>query len=285
METALDRVWLPPPGDLSLPIDEVQVWRLSLDLPASRVERLRQTLAPDELGRARRFHFEKDRQRFIVARGLLRLILSRYLDVEPSQLRFSYSDYGKPALIPPPTHKMLNFNVSHSQGLALYAITRNRQVGIDVEYIRPVPEIKEIAQRFFSAQENAVLRGLPETVKLEAFFNCWTRKEAYIKARGEGLSLPLDQFDVSLAPGEPARLLRVSGDSKEPCCWSLRAMSPVPGYVAALAVKGKDWRLSHWQWSERSPLVFPPLICASRQPGQVRECQNRPACGNLPAPS
>jgi 4'-phosphopantetheinyl transferase len=218
-----------------------------LNLPASQIHRLRHTLAADELERAERFHFEKDRQHFIAGRGLLRLILGHYLDTTPSQLRFHYSDYGKPALVLSPRQAPLNFNVSHSYGLALYAVTLGREVGLDVEKIRSDLEYEEIAERFFSPRESAVLLRLPTEVKPRAFFNCWTRKEAYIKARGEGLSLPLDQFDVSLAPGEPARLLDVRGDPQEASRWSLQALKPVSGYVAALAVEGSDWHLKCWQ--------------------------------------
>jgi 4'-phosphopantetheinyl transferase len=249
--TIIDQVWLPPPTNLILSSDEVHVWRAWLNLPASQIHRLRRTLATDELERAGRFYFEKDRQHFIAGRGLLRLILGRYLKTAPGQLRFRYSDYGKPALVlnpgQAPLQARLNFNVSHSYGLALYAVTLGREVGLDLEKIRSDLEYEEIAERFFSSQESAVLRKLPAEVKPQAFFNCWTRKEAYIKARGEGLSLPLDQFDVSLVPGEPARLLDVREDSQEASRWSLYALTPASGYVAALAVEGSDWRLKCWQ--------------------------------------
>jgi len=247
---APEPLWLPPPTDLALLSDEVHVWRALLDLPVSRIQSLQHTLAADELRRADRFHFQKHHQRFVVARGLLRTILGCYLDIEPGQLRFCYSDYGKPSLSTP-GQKALSFNLSHSGGLALYAVTRNREVGIDLERIRTDFEYAQIAERFFSPRENTVLRALPVSLKPEAFFTCWVRKEAYIKARGEGLSLPLDQFDVSLAPGEPAILLNTRGDSQEANRWSLRELSPGPGYAAALAVKGHGWRLACWQWPER----------------------------------
>jgi 4'-phosphopantetheinyl transferase len=144
----------------------------------------------------------------------------------------------------------LRFNVSHSHGLALYAVTRRRKIGIDIERVRPISGPEQLAARFFSAGENAELCALPEHVKHEAFFNCWTRKEAYVKARGEGLSLPLNQFDVSLNPGEPARLLRVERDPQEAARWSLQGLTPAPGYVAALAVEGHGWRLACWEWRE-----------------------------------
>ena len=244
---AHDRSWLYPPTDLALPGDEVHVWRASLDLPAPRAQSLQRTLAADELSRVERLNFPRDRQRFIVARGTLRVILSRYLDVDPRQLRFRYVDYGKPSLIPFPGQEALHFNLSHSDGLALYAVARDRQIGIDLERVCPVAEAEQIAERFFSAQEKTVFRSLPADLKREAFFTCWTRKEAYIKARGAGMSLPLDQFDVSLIPGEPAVLLSTRGDPREALRWSLRELTPGPGYVAALAVEGHGWHLVRWQ--------------------------------------
>jgi 4'-phosphopantetheinyl transferase len=248
--TSHGRLWSPPPAGLALSGDDVHVWRASLDLPAARVQCLQHTLTANELNRAERFYFQKDRERFIVARGLLRGILGRYLDMAPDQLRFCYSPHGKPALVGGSGGDVLRFNLSHSHGLALYAITCNRQVGVDLEYIRPIPEAERIAERFFSAQENAVFRALPQNKRLEAFLNCWTRKEAYIKARGEGLSLPLDQFYVSLASGEPTTLLNIIGDPQEATRWALRKLKPGPGYVAALAVEGHGWRLACWQWPD-----------------------------------
>jgi len=246
-----DRLWLHPPESLALADDDVHVWRASLNLAAEHMQDLQRTLTADERERAERFHFQKDRERFIVTRGLLRAILSRYLDVEPGQLRFGYSPYGKPALLRESGGEMLRFNLSHSHGLALYAVTRGRAVGIDLEYVRADLANERIAEQFFSPREVAALRALPAGVRAEAFFNCWTRKEAYVKARGEGLSLPLNQFDVSLAPGEPAALVSTRGDPLEAFRWSLQALFPGPGYVAALAVEGHSWRLRCWQWPTR----------------------------------
>lgn len=238
---------LPPPG-LTLGSDEVHIWRAALDRSAGERERLEQTLSPEEHERAGRFYFQKDRERFIVARGLLRALLGRYLSVEADQLRFCYSPYGKPALSPDLCSSELRFNLSHSHGLALYAITRGREVGIDLEQIRPEPVNEPIAERFFSAPEVAALRALPAALQPEGFFNCWTRKEATIKARGEGLTVSLDQFQVSLAPGEPAALLSVNGDPAEASRWSLRELQPGADYVAAIAVEGEDWQLRCWDW-------------------------------------
>lgn len=247
--TSLD-LWSYPPPDLALLSNEVHIWRASLDQPAWRIQELAQTLSADEYKRAERFYFEQHRQRFIAGRGILRTILSCYLGIEPSKLQFCYGNRGKPALAAIDTDRTLHFNLSHSEGLAMYAITRDREIGIDLEYIRSVPDAEQIAARFFSCRENAVFRALPPGQKQAAFFNCWTRKEAYIKAIGDGLAFSLDQFDVSLSPGEPARLLGIKGSSTAAAQWSLQELTPAPGYVAALAVEGHGWRLMCWQWPE-----------------------------------
>ncbi len=230
--------------------DEVHVWRAVLNIKESHIQSLRQTLTADERARAERFHFQKDRDHFIVARGFLRAILGRYLDVDPSRLRFSYSPYGKPSLAHESSGGDFCFNLSHAGEIALYAITSGRDIGIDVERIRTDFANERIAERFFSPREAAALRALSGNMQTKAFFNCWTRKEAYIKARGEGLSLPLDQFVMSLVSGETAALLCTSGDPQEVFRWSLRAVTPAAGYVAALAVEGDDWQLKCWQWPD-----------------------------------
>jgi len=244
--------WSSAPKNLILRSDEVHVWRATLDLQYSRVQSLQQTLAADERRRAERFYFQTDREHFIVARGLLRAILGRYLDADPSRLRFSYSPYGKPSLAGEINAGALCFNISHAGGLALYAVTRGRDIGIDLERIDTDFATEQVAERFFSAQEVATLRAFPEHMQSLAFFNCWTRKEAYIKARGEGLSLPLDQFDVSLTPGEPVALLRTNGDPQEASRWRIQELAPGASCVSALAVKGHHWRLKCWQWSKES---------------------------------
>ena len=248
--TSLNCSWPYPPADLALVNNEVHIWRASLDQPAWRIQKLAQMLTEDEYKRAERFHFEQHRQRFIAGRGILRTILSCYLGIEPSLLQFCYGHRGKPALAAIDADKALRFNLSHSEGLAMYAIARDREIGIDLEYIRCVPDAEQIAARFFSCRENAVFRALPPEQKQAAFFNCWTRKEAYIKAIGDGLAFSLDQFDVSLSPGEPARLLGIKGSSAAAAHWSLQELTPAPGYVAALAVEGHGWSLICWQWPE-----------------------------------
>ncbi len=239
--------WSPPPESPSLASDRVHVWRASLDVPAARVQSLQRSLAMEELGRAKRYHFQKDRDRFVVARGFLRAILSEYLRTEASQLRFRYNPHGKPELL---DSQGLRFNVSHSDGLALYAVSRNREIGIDLERIRPELAGQDMAERFFSPWEVASLRSLPESMRADAFFACWTRKEAYLKAKGQGIALGLDQFDVSLTPGEPAALLSVVGHPEEAARWSLQELRPADGYMAAVAVEGHGWELRCWQWMD-----------------------------------
>jgi 4'-phosphopantetheinyl transferase len=217
-----------------------------LDVPEWQVRRLWQTLTADERQRAERFLFEKDRTHFVVSRGLLRVLLGGYLRQDPPHLRFTYGPHGKPALATHTGRAPLRFNVSHSHGLALYAVTRGREVGVDVERIRPEIAQEKIAERFFAPREVTVLRRLPPLLQTSAFFACWTRKEAYMKAKGDGLALPLDQFEVSLAPGEPAALLRTAWDPQEAAGWALQDLEPAPGYRAAVAVAGHDWHLTCW---------------------------------------
>ena len=241
--TRCKTLWEASPAAFAVPENEVHVWRVDLDSPTARIEELRQTLSADESRRASRMHLEAHRGHYIVARGVLRALLSRYLDRPPEKLSFIYGEHGKPAL----DEGSLCFNLSHSHDLALYALARDdRQVGIDVEYIRKKAARQRIAERFFAAQEVAALQATAAELQEAAFFECWTRKEAYLKARGDGISLPLDSFVVAL--GEEAALLRCEGDPGEVARWSLRGMDPGPGYAAALCAEGNDWRLRCYQW-------------------------------------
>lgn len=247
--------WYFPPHHTRLEENDVHLWRASLNQSPSSVRAFWNLLTPDEQGRAERYHFRKDRDHFIVARGVLRSILSRYLPIRPDQLRFNYSYYGKPRLTDTIGCHKLSFNLSHSHEIALYAIGQGREVGVDIEFIREDFASLEMAQHFFSAREVAQLRALPAGERTSAFFRCWTRKEAYIKALGEGLSHPLHQFAVSLAPGGGEVLLDTGNGLAEPSGWHLYELGAGPGYVAALAVKGMDCRLSCWRWVEDTDTV------------------------------
>lgn len=201
------------------------------------IEGFRSLLSPDELQRAGRFRFDIDRNSYIVSRGTLRSLLGSYLNVPPRQLRFTYSEYGRPSLANETPGSKIDFNVSHSRRVALIAFARGRQIGVDVEYVRRGFGTSEVAERFFSTVERHALRELPHEQRHDAFFRCWTRKEAFIKALGEGLSHPLDQFDVSLAPGSPAVLLATRPDSHEVHRWKLWNIDVPHEYAAALATE------------------------------------------------
>lgn len=229
---------------------EVHVWRASLDaFPEAGV--LAAGLSADEQQRAGRFRVPQVRSRFIAARSILRNILGRYLECAPSQVRFHYREHGKPLLAPNTFRDDLRFNLSHSHGLALYAVSRAGEVGIDLERIRSDRDHEQLAERFFSSGEAAALGDLPPEDRIDAFFQCWTRKEAYLKARGEGLAIPLASFSVSLAPGEPAALVSVDGDDREAARWWLSSIDPGPGFAAALAVEGAPSGLRLWDWQVR----------------------------------
>lgn len=242
--------WDSPSAPPSLSDDEVHVWRLALDEPAARFARLAGRLSPDEQQRATRFRFERDRRRFAIARGSLREILADYLGEEPERLRFAEGPHGKPALGEPHRDSGLRFNLSHSEALALCAVTRGREVGVDVEAVRPLPDADALAERFLSAAERAALGALPGARRLEAFFRCWTRKEAYLKAVGAGLLQPLDGFDVSLAEKDHDCLLRVSANPAEASRWSVRSLDLGSGYAAAIAAAGRAWKAVCWARDE-----------------------------------
>jgi 4'-phosphopantetheinyl transferase len=243
---------------LALPEDEVQLWRVDLDAIRADESRWQKVLSSDESMRASRFHFARDRQRFVASRALLRTILAGYLATDPSGLSFSYSKKEKPSLGPTHAGSDVMFNISHSHGVALFAFTRRREIGVDVEQVRCDFDLEAIARRFFSTHEQNQLAALPEQERVDAFFRCWTRKEAYIKATGDGLSLPLRQFDVSLAAGEKNALLATRPDGSKTdglktdgseAGWLLREVPAGSGYIAALCVRGQDWKLNDWETS------------------------------------
>lgn len=203
-----------------------------------------ENLAPEERKRAERFRFPMDRERFILARGALRGIIGRYLDVAPHLVRFSYNAYGKPMLDDGFT-RSLRFNLAHSRYLALYALTEDREVGIDVEFMR-ADLTEDIADHYFSPLETARLKAMPPEERWRAFFRVWTCKEAYVKAKGVGLSMSLNRFVVSTDTGEPFRLKREN--PTEPLRWSFTEILPAEGYVGAVAVQGVIQPV-FWQWN------------------------------------
>jgi 4'-phosphopantetheinyl transferase len=238
-----DFSWLPPPAIVDFTADhQVDIWRIRLDLPMSSIRQLEESLSEDEKDRASRFYFLADQNRYIISHGSLRKILALYLHCEPDQLSFSVNAYGKPSL----DQGSLEFNLSHSGDFALLAITQERKIGVDVERMRTGISADIIGGHYFSKAEMAELQAMPLEQRETAFFLCWTRKEAYIKAQGQGLSLPLDSFDVSLTPDRPAILHATRPDLAEAARWTLLSLKVDPGYEAAVAVEGKDLDFRLW---------------------------------------
>jgi 4'-phosphopantetheinyl transferase len=248
--TVLHQTWRQPPEELPWPHDEVHVWRATLALPEAAADRLKQCLSAEERDRMGRFHFEQDRRRHLIGRGVLRTLLGRYLNLVPQDLRFRTGAAGKPHLAS--GQGQLQFNVSHSGEYVLIAIADGRAVGVDVEEVHDDFDVDEVAVHFFSADEQRDLETFTGRAKIEAFYDCWTRKEAYLKAQGAGLSLPLDQFDVSLRPGEPARLIATRPDPAEAARWQLSGLGVADGYKAAVAVEGQGCTLRFWDCAHGS---------------------------------
>lgn len=235
--------WFPPPTVPEIGLDQVHIWRTALDLSHTQLQGYWQLLSADEQQRAARFHFPRDQHAFIAARGMLRRILGRYLAVDPGCLRFGYSALGKPFLVGAEAVAELCFNVSHSRGLALYALAVAQAVGVDVEQVCPKRNWEAVARRCFSETEQTLLQALPAGDRDQAFFQFWTWKEALIKAQGGSifqasltadLPLSLDHKEVT----EPVLLLNG---------WSLYSLRPGPGYSGALAVAGGPAEIRLWQ--------------------------------------
>jgi 4'-phosphopantetheinyl transferase len=232
-----------PDAGLTLEPGEIHVWSVQLDPSPREVERLGRSLSEDEWARANRFRFEKHRRQYVVGRGALRVLLAAYLGSRPEAVRFRYGPRGKPFLDSPGD---LQFNLSNSDEMALVGFVRGPEIGVDVEYLKPMPDCEQISERFFSESERRVLRGIPGRAKEIAFFNCWTRKEAYLKAVGEGLAAPLDSFDVTLAPEDPPRMLTLQGDPGRAARWFFHHLVPADMYVGAVAIEGGAWEVKTW---------------------------------------
>jgi 4'-phosphopantetheinyl transferase len=221
--------------------NEVHVWCASLD-DSAEVRSYEAELSSEERDRALRFKFAMDHDRFVVSHGILRQILSRYLQLTPRELDFTATANGKPELAPTSHVDTVQFNMSHSRDLGLFAVARGREIGIDVEYNQETFPFDEVARRFFSAKENAALHSLPVHMRREAFFRCWTCKEALVKAKGTGLGSPLDEISITQTGSNTLAL--TNADST----WSLTELNPSPGYFAALAVEGHEPEFRCWQW-------------------------------------
>src|ERR1700680_1225742 len=234
--------WVPAATPPTLVDNELHVWRASLDLSSAVRERLQSTLNPEEKKRVEKLLIEKAREHFVAARGILRELLSLYLGVHPEKIAFSYGPEGKPSLSPAHNSK-ISFNVSHSNGMGLFVFANDREIGTDIEYVKPDFRGMEIASKFFSEGESAALAKLPPGERDEAFFGCWTKKEAYVKAHGQGLSIPLDSFTVEFSKSK--QVLRDEAGAH----WSCYALEAAPGYAGAVVAAGENWTVKCWEWS------------------------------------
>lgn len=209
---------------------------------------LKSILAANELERGRRFRKSSDGERYIVARGSLRTLLGVYLASAPDRLKFKYDGLGKPSLLGQTSEAVLNFNVSHSGNRALFGFARRRRIGVDLECGRPDVDMLGLARRYFSPSEFLQFRGLPASAQCEAFYRAWTRKEAYLKACGEGLSFGPERVEVSFTPGAPAMIRKVAGVRKVSEQWTLKHLAPAPGYVGAAAVEAGNIVFRCFRW-------------------------------------
>jgi len=223
-----------------LPDSEIHVWCASLNVSLQNLSYYSSLLSQDEVARAGRFYFEKDRSHFMVARGILRSLLGSYLNIEPPEIEFVYGLHGKPHLKSGETNKSLEFNLSHSKDLALYAFNWNHKIGIDIEYMIPMADMDDFAEKFFTPRETALINSLSGIRKEDAFFQTWTCKEAFLKANGFGLTVPINQVEISLEFKETITLPSIGDDKELSGHWRLEILNPYPAYSAALAVDGWD---------------------------------------------
>ena len=234
--------WSPCAAPPPLGSGGIHVWAFPIEPEPDELNRLAAHLSPEEMDRANQFRFPRLRERYIAGRGRLRLLLGRYLEFEPAQLRFDFTPRGKPLL----SQSGIHFNLAHSNELALLAITKAAPVGVDLELIRPMPDGLEIARRFFAAGEVAGFDKVTANARDEAFFNLWTRKEAWLKATGDGISESLSKVELTFRAGEIPRVLAIDGDVSAAEEWSLHHLQPANGFVGALAIPCRDVRLNCW---------------------------------------
>lgn len=246
-ETATNTEWKLPETSVTLPEQAMHLWRVDLSQTALWLKTLAGFLTFDEQERANRFYFDTDRETFIITRGVLRHLLGAYLQLPPNQLRFRYGAHGKPHFADG-RYQALHFNVSHSRNFALLGFVWRHAIGVDVEFMRDGFASFEMARRFFAPGEIDSLEQLETADFKQGFFNCWTRKEAYIKAVGKGLSQPLSQFEVSLQPGVRPAILYSAHDPDVAEKWSVFDLNMATNYAAAAMVEGQGWQVHCWDW-------------------------------------
>jgi 4'-phosphopantetheinyl transferase len=234
--------WPLPPAELPALERSVHVWATRLDDDNVDLGRARELISVDERERAERFKFERDRRRYLIAHAALHEILRRYLPIDSEPLIFDYGSNGKPRLSPALSPAGVQFNLSHSNELALLAVTRRGEVGVDIEYVKENFEFQDIAEKFFTAKEVAAMRSLPVHLQRRAFFKCWTSKEAFLKAKGTGLSGKLDEVEIILTATREVQITAsVPG-------WSLAELAPIDSYEAALVIEGEPLPIKHYLW-------------------------------------
>jgi 4'-phosphopantetheinyl transferase len=231
---------------------EVHVWSFCLDVSPACLARFESCLSMDERERASRFHFEQHRNRYVAGRGWLRELLSAYVDVSPEKISFDYGPHGKPALSGQSAQAGIEFNLSHSDSIALAGVTRAGPLGLDIECVKALADMDELVKRFFSKRESLLFKQLKREEQLAGFFNLWTRKEAWLKATGQGISQYLNRVEVSFLPGQTARLLELPEGFTPAHQWSLYDLDPGYGLKGALAIPVTDARISRWQWCDNS---------------------------------
>ncbi|MDT8368394.1 MAG: 4'-phosphopantetheinyl transferase superfamily protein [Longimicrobiales bacterium] len=267
-ETEAASAWPPSPPRPSFAPGDIHLFRVGLDVPDHRLQRLHRFLATGERARAERFHDSRDARRYVVGRATLRSVLARYLVCAPVEVVIATEASGRPIVPSACRHGPLFFNVTHAGDLALVAVTGIAPIGVDVEEIHEIAEMERLADRFFSPEESRALRELPGDLRTAAFFRCWTRKEAVLKATGEGLAGDLGRFEVTLDPA-PARVVRWDGRSGRSAGWNLRHLAPAPGFVGALALRGPIRSLRMWSWPPDGR-VNPPRPASRPEPAGPR---------------
>ena len=252
--------WPSPPGDWSKTLNSqtdarprVHVWASSLAVSITTLQYRKQLLSKDELSRAARFRFQLHRNRFIAGRGFLRYLLGGYLETDPASLEFAYGPNGKPALPGAAHASEIEFNLAHSEDLALLAVAKGLPIGVDVEVVRQLSDAGDLVARFFCARENKIFSQLTVAEQPAAFFNLWTRKEALLKATGEGIGRLLNQVEVSFLPNEPAEFKALPAEVAPRSRWTLGTLTPAPGYAGALAAQAKPVDVQCWKWEFPDP--------------------------------
>ena len=242
----MSNAWQRPPERVRLSPDYIDVWRIPQNLDQDQLEQYRAILSGDELERCDRFKSEQRRREFIIGRGTLRTLIGQHLALDPSTFEFAYSEHQKPCLSTTVTGPTVAFNLTHSHGLVLIALTLERRIGIDIEYLRPDVDFRKLARRFFSKQESQSLEAYPDAYLPAAFFACWTRKEALLKAIGAGIAFGLRDFSVSVDPLEREVELHTHWDQAEAARWSILNLDLEQDYAAAVAASGSNCKLRCW---------------------------------------